>query len=134
MSRTDFGAAVPENGFSTVAFYVPASDKMIPRADGNGYVFAKLRVPTVMLRLAFNSHIGSLPPKFDNMLVTDKPMMSLPVSLPLQAVMMNVVTTERAAALAQALYQARVSAVVYGMAPLRHVGSGASGAVVRPAP
>lgn len=133
MSRKDFGAAIPENGYSTVAFYVPTGDRANPRADGNGYVFAKLRVPTIMLREAFNSHIGSLPPQHDNMLVTDKPLLSLPVTLPLQAVMMHVVTSDRAAALAQALYQARVEAVVYA-APSRSVGAGAPSTIVSPVP
>lgn len=113
MSRRDFGAALPENGFSTVAFYVPAGDKAHPRADANGYVFTKLRLPTVMLRLAFNSHIGSLPPEYDAMLLTDKPLLSLPISLPLQAAMMKVVTTPRAGEFAKMLLESKAAAIDY---------------------
>lgn len=111
MSRRDFGAAVPENGFSTVAFYIPAGDKGHPRADANGYFFTKLRLPTVMLRLAFNSHIGSLPPQHDKMLLTDKPLLSLPITLPLEAAMMTVVTTPRAGEFARMLLESKAAAI-----------------------
>lgn len=111
MSRRDFGAAVPENGFSTVAFYIRATDRSHPRADANGYVFAKLRLPTVMLRLAFNSHIGSLPPQHDKMLLTDKPLLSLPITLPLEAAMMTVVTTPRAAEFAKMLLESKAASI-----------------------
>lgn len=125
MSRRDFGPAVQENGFSTVAFYIPATDKSHPRADANGYVFAKLRMPTVMLRLAFNSHIGSLPPQHRNMLLTDKPLLSLPITLPLEAAMMSVVTTPKAADFARMLLDNKAAALDY-LAPGRPSGTTAS--------
>lgn len=67
--------------YSNVNFYVPARPGY-EHADGNGYVYTTLRVPTQVLRLAAESYNGKPLPRLDNLLITDKPMLNLPITLP----------------------------------------------------
>ncbi len=67
--------------YSNVNFYVPARPGY-EHADGNGYVYTTLRVPTQVLRLAAESYNGKELPRLDKLLITDKPMLNLPVTLP----------------------------------------------------
>ncbi len=67
--------------YSNVKFYIPT--EVTYGGDANGYEFHQYRVPTDVLRNAFESRLGKLPNGFEGMLLTDKPLLRLPFNLPI---------------------------------------------------
>lgn len=67
--------------YSHVKFYIPS--EMMYGGDSNGYEFHHYRVPTDVLRNAFETRLGKLPSGFDGMLLTDRPLLRLPFNLPI---------------------------------------------------
>ncbi len=67
--------------YSNVKFYIPT--EVTYGGDTNGYEFHQYRVPTDVLRNAFESRLGKLPSGFEGMLLTDKPLLRLPFNLPI---------------------------------------------------